>query len=223
MPNRGVIDGRNVGVGVFLLMNPNPADVAANGAAYRGAMDKHTPFRIRQAGLTLIELMTALAVVAILAGIGVPSFRAVMANQRMVAAVNSYVGSFQQARMRSLARAGQTVVCPSADGRSCSGGLSWQHGWLIYDDENFDKRLGRGEPVVAVFGPLAGDDLQATSSIGRPQLVFRADGSAMGSNLTLTVCDERGPDHARSIVVNNGGRPRIDGDRHGRCAPPAAQ
>lgn len=158
-------------------------------------------------GISLIELLLALAVLAIGVGLAAPSVESIAANQRLTAAVNTLVGSFQQARMRAVSRAGVAIACPSADGLACSGGLDWQHGWLVYDDGNGNRQLDPGEAIAARFDALP-RGLVARSSVGRPQLRYRPDGSAEGSNLTLTVCDPQRPQRARAIVVNNGGRPR---------------
>ena len=171
-----------------------------------------------QHGLTLIELMVAVAVVAILTSVGVPGFQSLMANQKQTTAVNAYIASFQQARLRAVSQASQVIVCPSNNGLTCTGGLSWEHGWLIYDDDNRNRQHDAGEPVVAVL-PALPASLTASTSIGRTQLVYRADGSSGGSNLRLTLCDHRGAEHARSIVVNNHGRPRVAPDESGRCQP----
>lgn len=98
------------------------------------------------------------------------------------------------------------MLCPSSDGSQCSGGLAWQHGWISYDDDNGNRRLDPGETVSARIEALPAE-VTATSSIGRPQLRYQADGSAFGSNLTVTVCLRDRPE-GRVVVVNNGGRPR---------------
>ncbi|MCK9488375.1 MAG: GspH/FimT family pseudopilin [Xanthomonadales bacterium] len=175
----------------------------------------------RQTGLTLIELMTVLAVAAILAGTAVPSMKNLMLHQQQVSALNAYVGSFNLARSHAVSHVSQVIACPSRDGATCTGGLAWEHGWLLYQDDNRNRRLDAGEPVLSVAGPLR-PGLTATSSIGRPQLVYRSDGSAAGSNLRLTLCDQRGSDRARSVVINNAGRPRTGPDELRRCTPPAA-
>lgn len=179
-------------------------------------MNTPTPHRNRCTGLTLIELMMILAVLAILVGIGTPSFRALIAGNQMTTAVNGYVAGFQQARLRAVSRASQTVACPSLDGQTCTGGLDWGRGWLIFDDDNRNRRLDPDETIVAVFQALR-PELGAHSSVGRPRLVYRADGSSGGSNLRVTVCDLRGRVPGRSIVVNQAGRPRTAPDELGRC------
>lgn len=158
-------------------------------------------------GTTLVELMVALALLAILLGLAAPGFERVAAGQRASAAVNTLVASFQQARMRALARTGHVGLCPSRDGASCSGGLEWQHGWLAWDDLDGNRRLDPGEPVLGRHQALP-EGVRATSSVGRPRLHYRPDGSADGSNLTLTVCLLQAPGHGRAVVVNNAGRPR---------------
>lgn len=170
-----------------------------------------------QAGVTLIELMIAVAIVAILAGIAAPSFQQLGAKQRMTSAVHSYMASFNQARMRALSLGQQVALCPSVDGATCTGGLSWEKGWLIYDDVNRNRKLDPTETVVSTFGALP-EGLTASTTVGRPQLLFKPDGGAWGANLTLTVCDirENGAT-GRAIAVNNGGRARTLSAAPGRC------
>jgi type IV fimbrial biogenesis protein FimT len=161
----------------------------------------------RRRGMTLVELLVALAVLATVLGLAAPSFGRIAAGQRASAAVNTVVASFQQARMRALARAGHVGLCPSADGTTCSGGLDWHRGWLAWDDVDRNRLLDPGEPVYARHEALP-VDVRATSSSGRPRLHYGPDGSADGSNLTLTVCLPHRPGFGRVVVVNNAGRPR---------------
>lgn len=163
--------------------------------------------------------MATLAVLAVLAGVSVPSFRDMQANQRMRSAGHSLVAGFQQARMRAVSQATQVILCPSLNGQHCSGGLDWQHGWLTWDDRNRNRRLDPGEPVTQHHGPLpAGVSGRAT--IGRPQMVYREDGSAFGNPITLTLCDERGWRHGRAVIVNQGGRTRTGRAAADRCPAP---
>src|SRR5262249_46760966 len=55
------------------------------------------------------------------------------------------------------------------------------------------------------------------TTAGREHITYRADGSATGTNLTFTLCDQRGPKHASTVVVSNTGRAR-----HGPATPDEA-
>ena len=70
-----------------------------------------------EAGLTLIELLIVITLMAILMGIGVPSYRYVTTSNRMSTEVNSLLGDLQYARSEA-AREGQFVaVCAAQSTR----------------------------------------------------------------------------------------------------------
>lgn len=179
----------------------------------------NSPITLRkpQAGLTLIELLIAVAILAILTGVAAPAFAQLAANQRMTAAIHAYLTSFNQARMRALSLGTQVVLCPSTNGVECTGGLNWHGGWLIYDDVNRNRKLDANETVAARFDALPAG-LSASTSKGRPQLMFKPDGGAWGNPLTLTLCNlqsDTGRD--RAVIVNNGGRIRTGQPTKGVC------
>jgi type IV fimbrial biogenesis protein FimT len=170
----------------------------------------------RQLGLSLVETVTVLAVLVVLAGLSLPGLRDLRASHRMHAASVEVLASLQQARMRAVAQATQVILCPSLDGHTCSGGLDWQHGWLAFTDRNRNRRLDANETVTQVHGPLP-EGVRARSTIGRPLVIYREDGSAFGNPVTLTLCDDRGWRHGRAIVINQAGRARTGPAAADRC------
>jgi type IV fimbrial biogenesis protein FimT len=170
-----------------------------------------------QTGMTLIELIITVAIVAILVGISVPSFAHLGSAQKMTTTTHLVMSSFNQARMRAISTGRQVVVCPSTDGTSCRADSSWNAGWIIYDDVNRNRKLDPTETVAARVESLPAG-LVATTSKARPQLMFKPDGGAWGNPLTLTVCDASNPDgEGRAIIVNNGGRARTAPAAAGAC------
>ena len=65
----------------------------------------------RTKGFTLIELMVTLAVLAILATIGIPSFQRLAAEYRVSSQANATQAALQFARSEALKRRGDVVVC----------------------------------------------------------------------------------------------------------------
>ena len=90
----------------------------------------------RAQGMTVIELMTAMLVLAILMGIAIPSFREFSSNNRTVAATNELVTALNVARSEALRRATTTIVCASSDQATCSGSTTWTPGWIAFVDLN---------------------------------------------------------------------------------------
>lgn len=87
-----------------------------------------------QRGYSLSELLVVSAIVAILLGIGVPSYRYITLNYRMSAEVNGLLGDLQFARYEAIKEGQPVTVCSSSNGTTCSGSASWQNGWLVFSN-----------------------------------------------------------------------------------------
>ena len=122
----------------------------------------------RQTGFTVTELMVVVAIVAILLGIGVPSYRYITNAYRMSAEVNGLLGDLQYARSEAI-KEGQTVTtCVSADGTGCTGGTAWANGWIVFSDPNANATVDGGETVLRVQGAFRGqvpDTFNATNNV----------------------------------------------------------
>jgi len=73
-------------------------------------------FRTKSAGLTMLELMITLAIVAIIVNLSVPSFSGFRETQRLIGAAEQLYGSLQRARSESVARNIPVYVNFAADG-----------------------------------------------------------------------------------------------------------
>jgi type IV fimbrial biogenesis protein FimT len=114
-------------------------------------------FRTKSRGVTLLELMTGIAVLGILISIAVPSFRSFSANSRTTTANNNLVTALAVARSEALRRGDVVRVCGSADMEGCSEDPDWSTGWLAFVDRNNDGAVDGGDAVVQVWsGPDGG-------------------------------------------------------------------
>nr|MCU0735737.1 GspH/FimT family pseudopilin [Methylotetracoccus sp.] len=80
-------------------------------------------------GFTLIELMIALVVMALVLTLGVPSFRNIILDNRQVSELNVLVAELNWARSEAVARNAPVTLKRS--------GSSWNDGWQIFVD--YDK------------------------------------------------------------------------------------
>lgn len=158
-------------------------------------------------GITLIEMIIALAVASILATAAAPAFGNLIQKSRAQAARSALVTALNTARMTAVTKLSHVVVCPSRDQQYCDHSTEWQDGWIVFLDADHDGRRTEDEALVTVAGAEP-DGVTILSTAGRTHVTYRMDGTSGGSNVTFTVCDRRGADDAGAIVINNAGRVR---------------
>jgi len=173
-------------------------------------------------GVTLIELLCTLSILAILAAIAVPSFRDLRHDTGRAAAVNGFLHSLYLARSEALKRTSMVSLCASSDASRCSGAATqWHRGWILFANDDFDSPPQR-DPEETLLLVHAGWQ-EGTISANRASFSLRSTAQAV-INGTVVFCDPRGSAHARAVIINNVGRPRLatrDADnRPLRCPTP---
>jgi type IV fimbrial biogenesis protein FimT len=157
-------------------------------------------------GFTLIDLVLAMLVAAILVGMTLSSYASARAAARTEALRQALLGAILDARSAAVVHGRDTLLCPSADGEDCTGGFEWQHGFIAAVDSNNNERVDSAD--VHLFHTPGFDDVRLLTSSGRTQIQFQPSGSNSGSNATFTFCDSRGPKKAKSLLMNNRGEMR---------------
>ena len=187
----------------------------------------------RAGGQTLLELMVTLGIVGVLASVAVPSFSRLVLDGRRAAVVNDVVTALLLARTEAIKRRQPVIACGVRDAngngvlepaeRTCVG-PDWSRGWVVgaWRDANGDQRVDADElavlrehlsdvPGIAVrAGPFT-----ATPAVAPAGTAIAKPFGQRSGNGTITVCDRRGPAHARGIVVAGSGRTRVAAERAG--------
>lgn len=169
--------------------------------------------RRRNAGFSMVELLVTLAIAGILLAAAGPSFVSMLYNDRITAQVNLLLADVHLARLEAIKHNQDVVLCRSRNGRHCtrSSGhhADWSMGWIIYLNPDADKKRDPGEPLLRVRNRLREGMSLYFNQWWR--VSYHGDGSA--KNGTFTLCDGRGPDHARALTLYYTGRPRISDTR----------
>ena len=175
---------------------------------------------MRANGLTLIELLVTLTLVAVILGAGVPAFRDLVMNQRMTAQINGLVHAVFLAKQSAHSKQSHTVICKSSTGRRCERDADWSDGWLVFAnfDRDYPAQVDSGEPILAVGNTFRHGSIRGN----RQEFVFRPF-EIRSTNGTFVFCDSRGAKRAKALIISYTGRPRIATHRANgkplQCAP----
>jgi type IV fimbrial biogenesis protein FimT len=175
-------------------------------------------------GFTLIELMMVLVLVAILLGIGGPSFQASLQRNRMLSTVNDMAAALSFARAEAVIRTQPVAMCPTTDSAACAG-TSWETGYLVFVDNGegggtaLNGALDGGEELLRIGDAApAGVTVRTVNFPSAANIVFQDSGRVLQNVTgTVTICDDRGATEARGIVVEVSGQGRrsVDSDGNG--------
>ncbi|MDQ6681260.1 MAG: GspH/FimT family pseudopilin [Pseudomonadota bacterium] len=152
-------------------------------------MKQHGPTSSRSHGFTLIEMMTSLAVLAILLAIVPPSLAAFVSTSRVRAAQSELVSSLMLARSEAAKRGKSVLVTALAP----TSGNEFSAGWTVWVDEDDSGTRNAGDTVVRQFPNLSAGVVLST--IGNvTEVSFAPTGFlTTASAVTFKICGKNDP------------------------------
>jgi len=181
--------------------------------------------RASTSGFTAIELLITVAIVGVVASLAVPALRDLVLNNRAVSRINEFVAAVNLARNEAVKRGTPVTLCasasPQADKPACNGRKQWEKGWILFADYDRDAKPDTGTGACrtgedCLLRVWEGSD-DMTLRAGRTRITFDGLGASRGFNATWRLCDERGAQAARAVVLSPSGRLRraVDSDGNG--------
>jgi type IV fimbrial biogenesis protein FimT len=169
--------------------------------------------KIAQHGFTLLELMTALAVVGVLVAIATPSFKQFAANSRTAAAGNSLANALAVARSEALRQSTPVSICASQDGKTCQDTTDWSIGWLVFTDNSGTKGLLDSTDVAIQAWPAPAGGVTVTLVATNADHYVRFNARGMNDRsttdtFTVAVAGCRG-NNISQIAVTASGSPQL--------------
>lgn len=170
----------------------------------------------RVSGFTMIELLMALVILAILLATAGPAFHRYLAETRARSAMAHMQTLFAYARFEAVHAGEKMTLCAlDPDGR-CARDWGPAHTVAVFRDDNGNRRLDGDEPLKrSVRWPIKNGRLFWRASLAASHLTFDS-GGATWQNGTLVYCPEnRDARHARALVISQTGRSYLTRDRDG--------
>ena len=165
--------------------------------------------RKKQAGVSLIELMGTVSIVAVVNAVAIPTFSDTIQRNEIRSHAERVVSTLTLARSEAVKRNQPVSICRSSDGETCDG--AWNDGWIVFSNLDGDNSLDSGvDEVIRVYEGL-GDNLRFDGTVGDDAMTYFADGSYADGAATVKVCpvEEDGIEHW-VVGVNAVGRPRLN-------------
>ena len=129
-------------------------------------------------GFTLIEMIVAISIFAILVAIALPSYQGTTNGTRMSGEINSLQGALNLARSEAMKRGLGVSVCPAANATTataaCDAGTNWSNGWVVLVGTTAATTVA--PPLFISPGVTHGDTLTSTSTTTPPYPTFTSAG-----------------------------------------------
>jgi len=178
-----------------------------------------TPFwQAVPAGVSLIELLVTIAIIAVLAAIALPSYSYTIRGNRISTQTNEFLGAINFARNESITRSRGVTICAAdttgAVPTACGSAAAWSTGWMVFID---DTAVSAAAPPVAIDGAnvlrtwVGNPKNVVTVAGGQSFIRFNPRGMASSSpapavSFTLKPISDCSNQQQRVIAVNSLGR-----------------
>lgn len=168
-------------------------------------------------GLTLIELMTVVAIVAILGTLAAPSLRDFLIRNRTAAISNELVASVLRSRSEAVTRNSCVTLCRSTLGSSppmcAANGADWRGGWIAFVNPTCSDTANTPaqDDIFVAAGPFDASFKLISNATNTDRVVFSPTGNARAGDagrFDLQYLSETRASN-RSICLSALGRTRL--------------
>ncbi len=169
----------------------------------------------KQNGFSLVELVIAMTMLAILFIVGVPMLNGFAQENVLADVSNRFVSSITLARSEAVSRNQTVIMCQKNDpGTACDNDGNWEDGWVVWIDLDGDNVIEErnetnGIEVISNEDRLTpGYTLTALNNQFINQIIFDPSGNATGdggNTLELfQLCDPQLDNTKTRIIYLNG-------------------
>ena len=184
-------------------------------------------------GFTIPEVIITLGVAAIILTTAVPGVSNTIKDNRLATRVNEVITDIHFARSEAAKRDVRVILCrsnnPTASSPTCSTDsahdYTWTGGYLVFADSGTAPNgiYDAGTDTLLRRGQAANSGVKMrTNANWNRNLEFNPNGSLHEGGIgIMSICDNRGKEEGRQIVVSLSGVPKMYSDNISTCTPTA--
>ncbi|AXT39752.1 prepilin-type N-terminal cleavage/methylation domain-containing protein [Alteromonas sp. BL110] len=179
----------------------------------RTRLKKYPKAFVNQKGLTLLEMLVAVAVLAIILTTVAPSIQSILIKNRITSDINNLSAVVQRARFTAVDEQASVVLCPTENYTACTS--SWKKAKMVFVDTNGNGSRDNSEALIVASDPL--NSANAIYGV-TGSLTFDEQG-AIDTAATITLCPkDNDADYASALLLSLYGRISIavDSDDDGK-------
>jgi type IV fimbrial biogenesis protein FimT len=153
--------------------------------------------------------MVTVGILAILASIAVPSFNRTITSNQIVAQTNALVSALTLARSEASKRGIAVTVCgDDGSGVACSGGTTWNNGWIVFADSDRNGSYDVGADTILQLTPTANSTL---STVATNTVVTYSQNGSISTSTSFTITKSGcGIGQKRILTIGISGMTKID-------------
>lgn len=162
-------------------------------------------FAYKKQGFTLIELMVAIAVVAILSTIALPRMDSFLVKMRVDNEINEIQRLLLTARNMAINTGKNTTVCPLSSSGACT--TNWQNEISVFTNSDnvlaTNTSFAAPDEVVKIKSKIkSGDKLQYTQN----SIIYTPDGRLLTTSSNFSYCPKDNAEQSRGVSISLSGR-----------------
>ncbi len=148
----------------------------------------------KRRGFTLLELLIAMAIFAILGAISIPTFQSFLAQRRLNGAARELHANLMACRMQAV-----------TENKWIAVNIDNNHQYTIFRDENQNGTVDSGETLLVKDLHPSYYDVTIDTATSASGVTFRPNGTGSTASLYLT-----GTTGTKTITVTSNGRVKIN-------------
>ncbi|XOV82194.1 MAG: GspH/FimT family pseudopilin [bacterium] len=168
-------------------------------------------------GFTLLELLTAMAMAAVIMAMAIPGMQSLVHSYQARTALQDLRAGIHLARQTAINKNVNVIICPR-QGNTCGPRNTWHAGAIIFEDRDNSRTRTPDDIIVGFLNPIDSGQIYWRAFRSRSYLQFTGSGLTAWQNGNLLYCPNNGdPTLARQLILNVAGRtyPSRDSDGDG--------